>query len=200
MAHSHVIILTSAIVATGLLSFIFGIVAENKKPGSGFATQQGDLTYCVYPSDPYVPLGALSAIFLAAMSVLGVTSVFFAYNNKAVPVVSLARSKMLVTFGIISSTLFFVAEGLILWAIITENSHHVHRIHTTANCPTAKTGLMGGAAFLALDTMLFWLVCQMLTMNARADYLELDEEDEKGIYGHAPDFAAAVPAHPAIKA
>ncbi|MCO5607689.1 hypothetical protein L7F22_061887 [Adiantum nelumboides] len=199
MALGHVGILTSAIVVTGLLSFLFGIVAENKKPASGIVTQQGDLTYCVYSADPYVPLGALSAIFLAATSVLGVTSIFFAYNKEAVPVGALARSKMLVTFSIISCILFFAAEGLILWASITENAYHNYRIHDTAKCPTAKTGLMGGAAFLALDTMLFWLVCQMLTMNARADYLELDEEDEKGTYGYAPDYAAAA-AHPVTKA
>ena len=48
-------------------------------------------------------------------------------------------------------------------------------------CPTAKTGLFGGAAFLALDAALFWLVCQMLALNARADYL--DEDDNKGEYG-----------------
>ncbi|MCO5612931.1 hypothetical protein L7F22_067204 [Adiantum nelumboides] len=193
MALGHVGILTSAIVVTGLLSFIFGIVAENKKPATGIATQQGD------SADPYVPLGALSAIFLAATSVLGVTSIFFAYNKEAVPVSALARSKMLVTFSIISCILFFAAEGLILWASITENAYHIYRIHDTAKCPTAKTGLMGGAAFLALDTMLFWLVCQMLTMNARADYLELDEEDEKGTYGYAPGYAAAA-AHPVTKA
>lgn len=55
-------------------------------------------------------------------------------------------------------------------------------------CPTAKTGLFGGAAFLALDAALFWLVCQMLALNARADYL--DEDDGKGEYGQI--YAAQV--------
>jgi hypothetical protein len=52
----------------------------------------------------------------------------------------------------------------------------------TTTCPTAKTGLFGGAAFIALDATLFWLVCQMLTLNARADYFD-EGEDAKGHYG-----------------
>ncbi|KAJ1691356.1 hypothetical protein LUZ63_015511 [Rhynchospora breviuscula] len=46
----------------------------------------------------------------------------------------------------------------------------------------SKTGLFGGAAFIALDATLFWLVCQMLTLNARADYLD-EDQDAKGHYG-----------------
>eukprot|EP00250_Pteridium_aquilinum_P009537 c18737_g1_i1 orf=136-732(+) len=197
MALGQVGTLTSAIAVTGVLSFILGIIAENKKPANGVATTEGDLFYCVYPADPYVPLGAVSVFLLAAASVFGVLSIFYAYNQKSVPVAALARSKMLVAFGIISSILFFVAEGLLLWAIITESYHRNHRVHSIAHCPTAKTGLMGGAAFLALDTTLFWLVCQMLTMNARADYLEADE-DEKGSYGYVAEFVAD-PVHPSAK-
>ncbi|KAH7290855.1 hypothetical protein KP509_30G066600 [Ceratopteris richardii] len=199
MALSHAGMLTSAISITGLLSFILGIIAENKKPASGFSTKQGDLTYCVYPADPYIPLGALSAVLLAVTSVFGVVSIFFSYNRKAVPLAALVKSKLLVAFAIISGILFFVSEGLILWSIITENSHRQHRIHLASDCPTAKTGLMGGAAFLALDTMLFWLICQMLTMNARADFLDFDEEDEKNTHGYGADYAA-VPTQPAVKA
>ena len=41
-----------------------------------------------------------------------------------------------------------------------------------AECPTAKTGLLGGGAFLSLDSSLFWLVCLMLADNAREDYFD----------------------------
>jgi hypothetical protein len=72
---------------------------------------------------------------------------------------------------------------MLLWATITESHPRTSNIHhdMDTQCPTAKTGLFGGAAFLALDAALFWLVCQMLALNARADYL--DEDDDKGEYG-----------------
>lgn len=79
-------------------------------------------------------------------------------------------------------TLF--AEAMFMWVMITEGMHRTQNRHydMSYECPTAKTGLFGGAAFLALDAALFWLVCQMLTLNARADYLE--EDDPQGPYGH----------------
>jgi hypothetical protein len=71
---------------------------------------------------------------------------------------------------------------MLLWATVTESLHRSNNTHQDMhyNCPTAKTGLFGGAAFLALDASLFWLVCQMLALNARADYMD---EDDKGEYG-----------------
>lgn len=88
-----------------------------------------------------------------------------------------------------------------LWATITEGLHRTHNIHHNpdAECATAKTGLFGGAAFLALDAALFWLVCQMLTDNARADYLE--DEDPKGTYGQvlATDYDANGAGHTASR-
>ena len=76
-----------------------------------------------------------------------------------------------------------LALAMLLWATVTEGLHRSRNIHHDLDiqCPTAKTGLFGGAAFLALDAALFWLVCQMLALNARADYL--DEDDDKGEYG-----------------
>lgn len=72
---------------------------------------------------------------------------------------------------------------MMIWATATEGFHRTRNVHHNlkTTCPTAKTGLFGGAAFLALDAALFWLVCQMLALNARADYLE--EDDPKGDYG-----------------
>lgn len=46
------------------------------------------------------------------------------------------------------------------------------------SCPTAKTGLLGGGAFVSLDSALFWLVSLMLADNAREDYFsEVGELD-----------------------
>lgn len=76
-----------------------------------------------------------------------------------------------------------LAEVFMLWATITEGLHRSRNIHHNleTDCATAKTGLFGGAAFLALDAALFWLICMMLTDNARSDYL--DNDDPKGTYG-----------------
>lgn len=68
---------------------------------------------------------------------------------------------------------------MLLWPTITEQLHHSRNIHQNVEsaCPTAKTGLLGGGAFLSLDSCLFWLVALMLADNARADYFE--ESDDK---------------------
>lgn len=58
-----------------------------------------------------------------------------------------------------------------------------------ASCPTAKTGLLGGGAFVSLDSALFWLVALMLADNAREDYFsEVGELDDaaKGEAGPVP--------------
>lgn len=78
-----------------------------------------------------------------------------------------------------------LAAALLLWPTITEQLHrsrNVHRNLETA-CPTAKTGLLGGGAFVSLDASLLWLVALMLADNAREDYFEETEKDVKGEYG-----------------
>lgn len=63
---------------------------------------------------------------------------------------------------------------LLLWPTISEQLHITRNIHHNllTECPTAKTGLLGGGAFLSLDSSLFWLVCLMLANNVREDYFE----------------------------
>nr|DAD46334.1 TPA_asm: hypothetical protein HUJ06_004564 [Nelumbo nucifera] len=101
-------------------------------------------------------------------------------------------SEVFILFTGETSGVSVLAEGMMMWASITEGLHLARNVHHNleTGCPTAKTGLFGGAAFLALDASLFWLICQMLTLNARADYLE--EEDPKGEYGQvlATDYNA----------
>ncbi|KAE8661328.1 Detected protein of confused Function [Hibiscus syriacus] len=57
-------------------------------------------------------------------------------------------------------------------------SHNVHE-NLSTQCPTAQTGLLGGGAFVALDSALFWLVTLMLADNARQDHFEEVENDTK---------------------
>lgn len=77
----------------------------------------------------------------------------------------------------------FIALAMLVWTTVSEGLHRSRNVHhdLTTRCPTAKTGLFGGGAFLALDAAIFWLICQMLTMNARSDYF--NEDDPIGEYG-----------------
>ncbi|KAH9321677.1 hypothetical protein KI387_016316, partial [Taxus chinensis] len=87
----------------GLLAFIFGVVAENKKPASGNPVQIGSMIRCNYPYDPSIALGSLSIICLAISSGFGVTSVFFSYKGKSIPTHALWRSTALVAFFTLST-------------------------------------------------------------------------------------------------
>ena len=71
-----------------------------------------------------------------------------------------------------------VAGAMTLWPTLTEHHHQTHNFHhmmspsAKPDCPTAKTGLMGGDAFLSLISSLFWISSLMLVNNAREDYLQ----------------------------
>ncbi|XP_077224651.1 uncharacterized protein LOC143857970 [Tasmannia lanceolata] len=183
MAISRTAQISVAIATFGILAFIFGVIAENKKPASGNPIQVKDIVICKYPADATVALGSLSVVTLFISSILGITAVFFPYKGQSVPTKALFQSTTLVVFFAVAVSVSVLAEGMMMWASITEGLHRVRNVHhdLQTGCPTAKTGLFGGAAFLALDASLFWLVCQMLTLNARADYLE--DDDPKGDYG-----------------
>lgn len=73
-----------------------------------------------------------------------------------------------------------LAITLLVWPTVTEQLHLTRNVHHNVEtaCPTAKTGLLGGGAFLSLDSSLFWLVALMLAGNAREDYF--DEIADKG--------------------
>ena len=78
-----------------------------------------------------------------------------------------------------------LAGVLLLWPTLTEQLHILNNTHRNlkTECPTAKTGLLGGGAFVSLDASLLWLVALMLAGNAREDYFEEVEKDPKGEYG-----------------
>ncbi|CAM0957977.1 unnamed protein product [Alopecurus aequalis] len=167
----------------GLLAFLLGVIAENKKPPFGTPIKGKDVVICNFPSDPTIAMGSLSIVSLVIAAIIGHVSIFFPYKGKSVPRGELFQSTSLSVFFVIAELVSALAFAMLLWATITEGQHRTSNIHHDMDyqCPTAKTGLFGGAAFLALDAALFWLVCQMLALNARADYLE--EDDDKGEYG-----------------
>lgn len=172
------------VAAFGVLSFVFGVIAENKKPASGTPITGKDVTICKYPADPTVALGFVSFGFLAAATVAGGLSLFYPYKGKTVPRPALFQSTSLFVFFIVALGTTGLAAAMLLWPTITEHNHLVSNVHQLGNeCPTAKTGLLGGGAFLSLDSALFWLVCLMLADNAREDYLD----DLKGEGGGAYD-------------
>ncbi|TQD73633.1 hypothetical protein C1H46_040835 [Malus baccata] len=176
----------------GVLSFIFGVIAENKKPAAGTPMVGKDVVICKYPSDPSVVLGYLSFAFLLVSTVAGFLSLFYPYKGKSLPQAALFRSTSFVIFFNISLLTAGLAAALLLWPTVTEQLHHSRKVHHNlqTKCPTAKTGLLGGGAFVSLDASLFWLVALMLADNAREDYFEETEKDVKGEYGQvsAIDF------------
>ncbi|KAJ0978493.1 hypothetical protein J5N97_013967 [Dioscorea zingiberensis] len=192
MALSQIAHFALSVAFFGTLAFILGVIAENKKPAAGTPIQGKDVIICKYPSDPTIALGILSIFSLLISTGIGFTSVFFPYKGKAIKKSILFQNMTLLVFFIVALVVFVLAEGMMMWATITEGLHRSLNVHhdLQTQCPTAKTGLFGGAAFLALDASLFWLVCQMLTQNVRADYF--DEDDPKGDYGQvlATDYDA----------
>ncbi|KAL8167573.1 hypothetical protein V2J09_009072 [Rumex salicifolius] len=150
----------------GILSFVCGVIAENKKPASGTVIQGKDVVICKYSSDPMLYLGYISFGFLLLCTIVGFKSISYPYRKKSIPYSALFGTKTMLTVGL--------AAALILWPTITEQVHHSKNVHTDMDytCPTAKTGVIGGGAFVSLSSCLFWLVCLMLADNAREDYFD----------------------------
>ncbi|VVA14987.1 PREDICTED: transmembrane [Prunus dulcis] len=180
----------------GVLSFVLGVIAENRKPASGTPIPGKGVVFCKYPPDPSVVLGYLSFAFLLVSTVAGFLSLFYPYKGKALPQAALFRSTSFVVFFNISLLTAGLAAALLLWPTITEQLHRSRNVHRNLDtaCPTAKTGLLGGGAFVSLDASLLWLVALMLADNAREDYFEEIEEDVKGEYGQvsATDYDGRV--------
>ncbi|KAI5393923.1 uncharacterized protein LOC127093833 [Lathyrus oleraceus] len=162
--------------AFGIMSFILGVIGENKKPAAGKAIPNVDgvSVTCQYPYDPTVVLGFLSAIFLIASSVVGYLSLFYPYNGKSIPQGTLLKHTSFAIFLNVALFTTGLAAMAILWPTITEHIHLTRNVHRDVNyeCPTAKTGILGGGAFLSLDSSLLWLVALMLAGNAREDFFE----------------------------
>ncbi|CAM8886355.1 hypothetical protein QQ045_025862 [Rhodiola kirilowii] len=165
----------------GVTSFILGVIAENKKPAAGIPYAGKGVTICKYPSDPSVALGYLSVVFLIASTVCGYLSLFYPYKGKSIPQKQLFSSTNFVVFFNIALFVAGLALTFLLWPTIQEQLHLTKNVHhSETDCPTAKTGLLGGGAFLSLDASLLWLVALMLADNVREDYFEETDANGKG--------------------
>ncbi|XP_023524395.1 uncharacterized protein LOC111788301 [Cucurbita pepo subsp. pepo] len=183
-------VMSLIVACLGVISFLFGVVAENKKPASGTPIPGKGLVICQYPSDPTVVLGYLSVAFLLASSSAGYFSLFYPYHGKSVPRGALFKNSSFSIFFNIALFTTGLAMTLLAWPTLTEQLHLSRNVHYDLEtaCPTAKTGLLGGGAFLSLDSSLFWLVALMLAGNAREDYF--DEIEENGTSAQALQSSA----------
>ncbi|GMI77423.1 hypothetical protein like AT4G31130 [Hibiscus trionum] len=171
--------MASTVAVFGVISLIFGVIAENKKPPYG-NPEMSDKIICKYPSDPTVVLGFLSIASLGVSVLVGHYSVFYPYNGRSVPPHVFFRSISFLVFFLITLALSMLAAGMLSWVTITELLHLTNNVHKDlkTTCPTAKTGLFGGAAFLSLNASLFWLICLMLVDDVRKDYFA-EQDDSK---------------------
>lgn len=82
-----------------------------------------------------------------------------------------------------------LAATMLLWPVIQEQIHRSGKVHPDADyaCPTAKTGIIGGGAFLSLDSCLFWLVALMLADNVREDHFDDGKGERNADYEDAYD-------------
>lgn len=176
----------------GVLSFVFGVIAENKKPAAGTPITGKDVVICKYTGDPTVILGYLSVGFLIITAVVGYFSLFYPYKGRSIPQSALYKSTSFVTFFTIAVFTTGLALALLLWPTIQEQVHLANNVYHNmeTECPTAKTGVIGGGAFLSLDSALFWLVALMLASNAREDHFE--EVEGKDVLSSGYDLKAGV--------
>ncbi|KAL6965303.1 hypothetical protein U1Q18_036357 [Sarracenia purpurea var. burkii] len=165
-----------AVATLGVLSFVFGILAETHKPPAGEPIKGN----CKYPSDPSVPFGYLSIVFLVASSAVGYFSLFYPYKGKSVPTSVFLDSFLFTGFLSVAVLTAAFAVSMLLWTTINEHYLLTHTARET--CPTAKTGVFGGGAFGSLDSSLFWLIALMLGTNVREDYFD---EAKGGDYSEA---------------
>ncbi|KAG0468076.1 hypothetical protein HPP92_017404 [Vanilla planifolia] len=178
-------LLVICIIFLGISAFVLGILAEFKKPAFGTPIPGKDVVVCNYPKDPSVALGTLSAVSVLISTVVGVIAVHFPYEGKSVPSKALLSSQAIKIFYYGAILLTASGAGTTLFNAANEGLLRVHNVHEEVEygCPTAKTGVFGGAAFLSLDASLFWLVCLMLVANNREDFFDGDVEDKGGEYG-----------------
>ncbi|XP_051220871.1 uncharacterized protein [Lolium perenne] len=173
----------------GVKAIIFGMVAENKLPvfGKSIITGEDDdsMVMCELPRLS-VAMGSLSVLSLLLTVLAGHFAVLYPYTGKKktahqpeIPRRALFRKTSLTIFFVMAELVSASALAMLFWATITEHAN-LRYMPTmlpdgTLSCPsTAKTdGMFGGGALLALDATLMWFVCLLMSLEARANYLDL---------------------------
>ncbi|KAG0447241.1 hypothetical protein HPP92_028467 [Vanilla planifolia] len=116
--------------------------------------------------------------------ILGLLSVYFPYNGQRVPKHALFHGTTMRILPRRNAGDHF-AEAMMMWATITEGLHRSWNLHRRdgLQMPDGEDRVVWWCRLLALDASLFWLVCQMLTLNARSDYLDYEEQDNMELMG-----------------
>ncbi|XP_022932527.1 uncharacterized protein LOC111439026 [Cucurbita moschata] len=158
---------------TKLVVIAYGLASGTPILGKG-------IVICQYPADPTVALGYLSLAFLLASLIAGYFSLIYPYQRKSVPRGAFFKSTSFSIFFNIALFTTGLAITLLVWPTVTNQIYLTRNVHHNLEtaCPTAMTGLLGGSAFLYLDSSLFWLVALMFAENAQEDYF--DEIEENG--------------------
>lgn len=76
-----------------------------------------------------------------------------------------------------------VALVLTLWATASQSSILRNNIHhdMATQCPTAKTGLIGGGGFMSLNAALMWYIVHTLSQNRKVDLFDEEYENHYDI-------------------
>ncbi|EPS65051.1 hypothetical protein M569_09730, partial [Genlisea aurea] len=169
----------AVVMILGAGSFVFGILAEHLKPPGGVPTQRNGFVFCSFPSDRSVFLGYASTALLMAATVAGYFSVFYPYDGKSIPRAAVFSSGWCSTNIYVAVASAILGIVFLLWQSIEEQLHRTMNVHKDLNydCPTAKTGLFGGGAFVSLNSALFWLMALLIVTNVREDYFETTEKN-----------------------
>ncbi|XBI23158.1 hypothetical protein VPH35_064090 [Triticum aestivum] len=172
----------------GTQTIVFSILAEDRNPFFGSSgTIIGDgYARCRFPNLTST-MGGLSVVSLLLTILAGHLAVFYPYaaNNAnqqpaaAVPRLALFRSTSLIVFFVIAELVSASALAMLYGATIRQ-THFVNYLvlrlayDRTMRCPSTITtdGHFGCGALLAMEATLMWLVCQLLVLEARANYLE----------------------------
>ncbi|KAJ3688175.1 hypothetical protein LUZ61_017339 [Rhynchospora tenuis] len=153
-------------------------------PAGTIVSENGVVT-CSYPKDHIVLLGALSIVALFAAVGFSLASLFARYKGNAVNLNLLLKCSKLKAFFGIAWLVSFVALALTLWPMVSENHLLNHNIyHTTdAACPTAKTGMIGGAGMISFCASSMWFIVFMLSQNRKTDIYdeEYESHDDESI-------------------
>ncbi|XBI23154.1 hypothetical protein VPH35_064086 [Triticum aestivum] len=172
----------------GAETIVFGILAEDRNPFfSSSGTIIGDgYARCRFPNLTST-MGGLSVVSLLLTILAGHLAVFYPYatNNTnqqpaaAVPLLALFRSTSLVVFFLVAELVSASALAMLYGATIRQ-THVVNYLvlrlayDGTIRCRSTVTtdGHFGGGALLAMEATLMWLLCQLLALEARANYLD----------------------------
>ncbi|PNT73704.1 uncharacterized protein LOC100821704 [Brachypodium distachyon] len=177
----------------GLQAFIYALIAQDNKPLLGTGTMAGNgYVLCEFPRAS-VALGSVSILSLLLAIITGHAAVLYKPPSPLpVPRRALFRSTILLVFFLVAETVSASAVAMLVGATMADHDslryyYQLPKDGAISCPPTAPGGRFGGGALLALDATLMWFVCQLLALEARANYLDRlhqDDDDDDDHHHH----------------